>query len=247
MAMTVIDFPGFTPEHLSFKKGEIVSILDRDPENGWMQGQIGERVGWFPMEFGDILLEPYATGPDGKPVMRSAARNRAKEVAKQMAENKNTEQMLNISALLQEKYNMVEYAKEHFDERNLFESKSGVNAKIGTIKGTLAGTLRKKTGQDVIKITITEEIASKALSWTPVSVLYTSFFISSFHLPQLTFVKKKTTPLCRLCPNTRSLAFKKPLSKNLWLKTLATSCRTWEILPQNAEKPKSLWSLLKLA
>ena len=159
-AIAISNFPGYTPDHLPLQKGALVQVLDRDPENGWLQGQIGDKIGWFPLEFVEILLDEVANDASGKPIMRAAAIMRSAELEKKLSENEN--EMVKFSAMSSDKYSLVEFAKINFDERNFVEAtKKGA---MGTIRA-LTGTLRKKNMEDVMKSMITDELVTKALSW----------------------------------------------------------------------------------
>jgi myosin-15 len=54
---------------LPFRRGDLISIKERDVESGWLRGEIGERAGWFPKESVQILFAPQGRNRDGKPLL----------------------------------------------------------------------------------------------------------------------------------------------------------------------------------
>lgn len=166
-SIAIADFPGNSSDHLPLKKGQLVQVLDRDPENGWMQGQSGEKIGWFPMDFVHVLLDPVVYDAQNLPVMRPAALAASVDLEKKLRENK--VDMVKFSVMSSDKYGMVEYAKLMFDERHFTEAKHD-GGFAGTLRRTfgasISGTLRKKQNVDeLMKSLVTDDMVTKALSW----------------------------------------------------------------------------------
>jgi hypothetical protein len=54
-AVALADFTAVKDVELTFKKGDLVTFWNVDPESGWAQGEMDGKVGWFPMSYIQFL------------------------------------------------------------------------------------------------------------------------------------------------------------------------------------------------
>ena len=78
--MAVALFNHTTETGMSFQKGDLIQILDRDTTNGWINGQFQGTNGWFPNELVEILIDPPQLDTNGKVVYRAAALGKLKKL-----------------------------------------------------------------------------------------------------------------------------------------------------------------------
>jgi hypothetical protein len=77
---------------LTFSRGTLLQVLDRDPVNGWLNCQAGGKVGWIPQETVEVLIDTpqvrillqhlhsnLKTDPSGKAILKGTALQRARE------------------------------------------------------------------------------------------------------------------------------------------------------------------------
>jgi len=50
MARALYDYQGQTGEELSFREGDMVAIVKKDP-GGWWEGELQGRRGWLPANY----------------------------------------------------------------------------------------------------------------------------------------------------------------------------------------------------
>lgn len=56
-------FKGTNPNELSFKKGQVIQVINRD-DSGWAQGILDGAKGWFPISFVIPLQKDDQAKPD---------------------------------------------------------------------------------------------------------------------------------------------------------------------------------------
>ncbi len=49
-ARALYDYQGQTPDELSFREGETITVLKKDP-GGWWEGEVNGRRGWLPANY----------------------------------------------------------------------------------------------------------------------------------------------------------------------------------------------------
>ena len=150
---------------LPFKRGDIVVVMEKEGDSGWYRGEIAERAGWFPKEAVEFLFgkptprqieeaklrlnTPFITpdffAPGSTAVMpvtghgRSYSTPVAGDTRPPLTlSNSNSSfdlQGMETSGL----FTIFEYAKQHFR----VEKKAEDDSDLGTVKGTMKGTLRR--------------------------------------------------------------------------------------------------------
>jgi hypothetical protein len=54
-AVALADFTAVKDVELTFKKGDLVTFWNVDPQSGWAQGEMDGKSGWFPMSYIQFL------------------------------------------------------------------------------------------------------------------------------------------------------------------------------------------------
>jgi hypothetical protein len=57
--LAAFDFDSSDPSHLPFKRGEIIEIIKTE-DSGWWAGVLGDRVGWVPKSFVQLISDDMA-------------------------------------------------------------------------------------------------------------------------------------------------------------------------------------------
>jgi ADP-ribosylation factor protein 1 len=78
-AKALFDYEARAPDELSFKRRDIITVLDKDEEDeGWYRGEINWQRGLFPNNYVQLIDDPPATAPPGtKPAPPTAAASSA--------------------------------------------------------------------------------------------------------------------------------------------------------------------------
>eukprot|EP00002_Diphylleia_rotans_P032209 TRINITY_DN6746_c0_g1_i1.p1 TRINITY_DN6746_c0_g1~~TRINITY_DN6746_c0_g1_i1.p1 ORF type:complete len:1802 (-),score=377.38 TRINITY_DN6746_c0_g1_i1:222-5627(-) len=125
----LFDFVGADSSQLSFKAGQLITIVEND-ESGWCQGTVGEEIGWFPYDYVEVVEKEVAKKKQEPPKM-----------APPKAEEANTFVECSIEVSLPKdihRYSFEEYAKKNFAQQR-------------------TGTFRKKTVDAVDLILFSKE------------------------------------------------------------------------------------------
>ena len=77
---------GPTETGFQFSTGALVFIIDRDPTNGWIQGDVNGRQGWFPEELVEVLVDSPPMDEHGRVILRGTSLIKAKEMEARMKE-----------------------------------------------------------------------------------------------------------------------------------------------------------------
>jgi len=60
-AVALADFTAVKDVELTFKKGDLLTFWNVDPQSGWAQGEMDGKTGWFPMSYIQFLEGPALT------------------------------------------------------------------------------------------------------------------------------------------------------------------------------------------
>ena len=63
-AKALFDYEARAPDELSFKRRDIITVLDKDEEDeGWYRGEINGKTGLFPNNYVQLIDKPAGEAP----------------------------------------------------------------------------------------------------------------------------------------------------------------------------------------
>eukprot|EP01004_Peranema_trichophorum_P008410 NODE_7164_length_804_cov_23.284875_g6558_i0.p1 GENE.NODE_7164_length_804_cov_23.284875_g6558_i0~~NODE_7164_length_804_cov_23.284875_g6558_i0.p1 ORF type:complete len:205 (-),score=38.10 NODE_7164_length_804_cov_23.284875_g6558_i0:137-751(-) len=65
----LFDFEARHNEQISFKKGDIITIVSEQTRSGWWNGSANGNTGFFPCNYVEILKKPEALAPGDNPIV----------------------------------------------------------------------------------------------------------------------------------------------------------------------------------